>query len=249
MKKPVNRVPACIAALPRWLFACTLVGLGGCSADRRDEPAAAHSGVPGHVTAGGATSGEIIARSKGSEAQGSDGPQGTPGIPQGSGGTTGGPNMGGVTGAQAASDNPPRSNSESRPGTSSAEPGSGKPGGHARIEDDPKQDRPDAPADKEAARKESASKEAAAKAAAERQQQQLVAAMDRVVARWQERQASRSGSATEAVDASRAAPAQQPPRSEKHGGAPASEDVKKPQVQSPQPSGASLPSDAYKHGQ
>ncbi len=229
-----------IAAVPRTLVVGTMLALAGCSGERDDASAAQQSGVPGHIIAGGATSGEVIARTRGAGTAGSDGPEGTPGIPQGAGGTTGGPNMGGATGSQAASDRPGQSTSDTRPGTDAA--GDAKP------------DRPGGSANKEAADKEAASREAAAKeaakAAAERQQQQLVAAMDRAAVRWRERPQGQAGGAPgDAVDGSRAAPAQQPPRSEKYGSAPASEDVKQSQEQSPEASGASLPSDAYKHGQ
>ena len=238
----LSALPAALpAALPRALIACALLSLAACSGgDRRGEAEAPRSGAPGHVSAGGATSGEVIAQAKVSGASASNGPAGTPGIPQGSGGTTGGPNMGGATGAQAASDRPGQGSSDTRPGTSAA--------------GDAKQDRPQGPADRDATNKEAGNKESAAKeaakAAADRQQQQLVAAMDRVALRWRERQAGpQSGKREEGADESRSSPAQQPPRSEKHGSAPASEDVKQPQEQSPDASGASLPSDAYKHGQ
>jgi hypothetical protein len=210
MTEAPRRAPS--AAVRGCLIAGAVLALASCS---RDESPLQESGVPGHVSAGGSTSGEIIARAKEASAQGSGGPEGTPGIPQGSGGTTGGPNMGGSTKQQAVAGQPGQS-----PGT--------------------------APGDKQSAAKETA------KAQAERQQQLLAAAMDRAAARWQERQGQAGpGDSAQAgdLDASKAAPVQQPPRSEKHGSVPASEDVKQPRQQAPDTSGASLPSDAYKHGQ
>jgi hypothetical protein len=239
-------------ALRRTLAVCAVLGLAACSGDRQAESAAQRSGVPGHVSAGGATSGEVIAQAEGQGTGGSAGPEGTPGIPQGAGGTTGGPNMGGSTGAQAASERPARlPSSDGRPGTGATHDekqdrpaGSGSAGTAAGSPDNGK----DAAA-KDTAAKEAAAKEAAAKEAADRQQKQLVAAMERASDHWRARQASpNGGTAADATDDSRAAPAQQPPSSEKHGNAPASEDVKQPQQQSPDASGASLPSDAYKHG-
>lgn len=55
------------------------------------------TGFPGQVTAGGGTSGDVIAQAKGGV--NTQGPSGTPGIPQGKGGNTGGAAMGGTTGA------------------------------------------------------------------------------------------------------------------------------------------------------
>lgn len=50
------------------------------------------TGFPGQVTAGGHTSGEVMAAAGEFQQQGND--QGTPGIPQGSGGNTGGAELG-----------------------------------------------------------------------------------------------------------------------------------------------------------
>lgn len=81
-------------------------------------PATAQAGVrqttfPGQVTAGGGTSGEVMARpsaasaaggnQEGLRGQAADGSvAGTPSIPEGAGGTTSGAAMGGTTGAAAA---------------------------------------------------------------------------------------------------------------------------------------------------
>lgn len=60
--------------------------------DRTTGPAGQvlRTGAPGHVAAGGRTSGEVMAGTARPTEPGSPGPAGTPGIPQGSGGTTGG---------------------------------------------------------------------------------------------------------------------------------------------------------------
>src|SRR5690606_25215807 len=79
----------------RWLPALAVFVLAACGPD---EPQVMENAFPGQVSAGGATSGEIVASAKSSDTKpGSEGPEGTPGIPQGSGGTTSGPNMGGTT--------------------------------------------------------------------------------------------------------------------------------------------------------
>lgn len=53
------------------------------------------TGLPGHVTAGGGSSGEVLSRSQ--QANKSTAPAGTPGIPQGSEGNTSGAALGGTT--------------------------------------------------------------------------------------------------------------------------------------------------------
>jgi hypothetical protein len=61
---------------------------------------------PGHLAAGGKSSGEVM-QQKG-EAVKSSMPSGTPGIPQGAGGTTSGPAMGGTTPGAATAGNAPK---------------------------------------------------------------------------------------------------------------------------------------------
>jgi hypothetical protein len=63
--------------------------------------------APGHIAAGGKTSGEVIAASPEDEKAGTSGPAGTPGIPQGSGGNTGGTALGGALGQQPTANVPP----------------------------------------------------------------------------------------------------------------------------------------------
>ncbi|GAB3538148.1 hypothetical protein GCM10027343_03160 [Noviherbaspirillum agri] len=72
------------------------VSLPGC--DRAgQEREAKQTGFPGQVTAGGGTSGEVMARAASAANTTASMPAGTPGIPQGSGGTTGGAAMGGTS--------------------------------------------------------------------------------------------------------------------------------------------------------
>jgi hypothetical protein len=78
-------------------FIVMLAAIAGCG--ERSEAASAADRVaqtrfPGQVTAGGGTSGEVIARAGGAKSGAY--PGGTPGIPMGSGGNTGGPATGGT---------------------------------------------------------------------------------------------------------------------------------------------------------
>jgi hypothetical protein len=83
-----------------WLAAaaCTVL-LAGCGDRTAVRDGVTQTKLPGHVTAGGPTSGQVIARSGAAAATQ---PAGTPGIPQGAGGNPGGTAMGGSTVAQAA---------------------------------------------------------------------------------------------------------------------------------------------------
>ena len=76
-----------------------LLALAACSNDKPAAGTSAQTGFPGQVTAGGATSGEVMSRTANSVAPM---PAGTPGIPQGSGGNPGGAALG--TAAQAESE-------------------------------------------------------------------------------------------------------------------------------------------------
>lgn len=86
------------------IFAMTLLlalTMAGCN---KDGPATADNGIkqtrfPGQLSAGGGTSGEIMAQAAGGNA--AKAPSGTPGIPQGAGGNTGGAAMGNVGAAGA----------------------------------------------------------------------------------------------------------------------------------------------------
>ncbi len=223
---------------------CVLcLALVACRSENQQTTAAIQTKVAGHVSAGGATSGEVIALSKQSTARVDGQSEGTPGIPEGSGGNTGGAAMGGTskergTDQQAAKDDAARKG---------------------------------APDDKAAADAKAAAEEkgkARADAEADRQKQLLAAAMDRSAERWRQ-QAGAGGKGTPpgaAVDSARgfqqsedqSSASGQPtgrlgagavPRSEKHGTAEPSADVKQPQAQTPEGSGAPLPADAYKPGQ
>ncbi|WP_194721881.1 hypothetical protein [Noviherbaspirillum malthae] len=91
-----------ITALPLVAVVLALT-LAGCN---KDSQTAADNGIrqtkfPGQLSAGGGTSGEVMAQASNSSKAGA--PSGTPGIPQGAGGNTGGAAMGnvGATGANA----------------------------------------------------------------------------------------------------------------------------------------------------
>lgn len=73
-----------------------LVGVAACDERSRSAAGATQTGFPGQITAGGGTSGEVMARTA-QTAQAKDGSYagGTPGIAGGSGGNTGGAATGG----------------------------------------------------------------------------------------------------------------------------------------------------------
>ena len=161
---------------------CLLVACTG--GEESPSTEVAQTGFPGQFTAGGKSSGELLARDN--QQGGSDSAEGTPGIPGGSGGNTGGGRMGGDGG--------------------------------------------------DAAKKKQAE--------AEREKRQLAAAMDRVAAHWRERAATDPAVRTDLPPAGvKQGLEEDVPRSEKHGTAPPSEDVKQP---TPDDSGATVPADAYK---
>lgn len=188
-----------------------LVGLGACgerAAGNRSE--AQQTGFPGHLAAGSKSSGEIMERSQ--QAIKSQMPSGTPGIPEGAGGTTSGPAMGGTSpGSAVAGDKTPE-------GKMAGEVPAAGPAANAV--------------------KPSAAEQAAAKA--QKEKQELAASMDEVARRWRA-EAAKNGWKThpavsnDAVSGITASGAQeqtravQPPvQSEKSGSAAPSEDVKKP---------------------
>jgi hypothetical protein len=82
MKSPIKRIP---------VVGFSLMLLAGLSACDRNDPThnVNQTKFPGQVTAGGSTSGEIMARTNRPTTV-SNSTGGTPGIPKGSGGTTGG---------------------------------------------------------------------------------------------------------------------------------------------------------------
>lgn len=76
--------------------------------------------APGHVAAGGKTSGEVIAASPQGEKAGGSGPAGTPGIPKGAEGNTGGASAGGAPGQQPTANVPPPPVRSEKAGTAPA---------------------------------------------------------------------------------------------------------------------------------
>lgn len=162
----------------------------------------------GMVTAGGHTSGEVMA-AKGESAAPQPGPAGTPGIPRGAGGNTGGAALGGTAPASptpgAAAPTGPASASTQVAGAAPAVAASG-------------------------ALQPASAASAPGEGEAQKQKQELEAAMDAVAARWHARSARgdlppRIAQAA-ASAASAAASAPIVPRSEKFGTAPPSPDVK-----------------------
>jgi hypothetical protein len=77
----------------------TITGCGNRS-DTPPDTGVRQTHFPGQVTADGATSGEVMERSK--KVASSGAPSGTPGIPEGSEGNTGGAALGGTTSGAAA---------------------------------------------------------------------------------------------------------------------------------------------------
>lgn len=99
------------------LLGCCLLAACG-RAPTAAQAGIGQTGFPGQVTAGGGTSGEVMARTgaataasgnqEGMRGQAPGGSvAGTPSIPEGSGGTTSGAAMGGTTGGAAATQSAP----------------------------------------------------------------------------------------------------------------------------------------------
>lgn len=98
--------------------------LGGC--DGSGDNKVKQTGFPGQVSAGGSTSGEVMARA--SKPANTPDPSGTPGIPQGAGGNTGGAAMGGTTGSGTITGARPAPAQEGARGQSTAGAPGGTPG-------------------------------------------------------------------------------------------------------------------------
>ena len=82
---------------PLMLVLAAALLAAGCGAnDEERKLGVKQTGLPGHLSAGGGSSGEVLSRSQ--QADISIAPAGTPGIPQGSGGNTSGAALGGTTG-------------------------------------------------------------------------------------------------------------------------------------------------------
>lgn len=232
------------------IAAAVAAGIAGC--DNTDGSASAGSGVretgfPGQVSAGGGASGEVMARA--GRVPDTRDPSGTPGIPQGSGGNTGGAAMGGTSGAASAQEGvrgqSPASDVSGTPGipegaggTPSGAAMGGTTGGAAATQAPPQQQ-------SAAARKQLAAEQA------EKEKQELAGAMDKVAKRWR-RGAAENGwethpptpvaavpgfeqSATQSSPSGQpggrlgSAADEAPVRSEKLGTAPPSPDVKDPE--------------------
>ena len=218
----------------RLIVLAALLLAGGCTEQHGHMPGAvAQTKFPGQLAAGGLGSGEIMQRA--GQASTSSMPSGTPGIPEGAGGNTSGPGMGGTTpNAAVAGEAPqgkmqgevPLAGDPARAGAANA-PSTRPPGESA-----PAAPVQGAPAQTDAERKA---------AEAKREKEELAASMDEVTRRWRAG-AAKNGwpahpptpvaavagiAASNAQEPGRAA-VPPPVRSEKHGDAAPSEDVKKP---------------------
>ena len=96
-------------------LACAML-LMACSDEGSPSGTIRQTGFPGQVTAGGTSSGEVMSHIQNTVEQM---PAGTPGIPEGSGGTTGGAAMGAAVQSQVAPNvggsNPPPTPSQTAP--------------------------------------------------------------------------------------------------------------------------------------
>lgn len=93
-KAPPPSRPGRALLVPALLLAALLGA--GCDRGPKVEDGVIQTKFPGQVSAGGGTSGEVIAQAGGNKQTAA--PAGTPGIPQGAGGNTGGTRMGGTSG-------------------------------------------------------------------------------------------------------------------------------------------------------
>jgi hypothetical protein len=199
--------------------------LAGCGDRESANDGVARTGFPGMVTAGGHTSGEVMA-AKGSAAPVNPGPAGTPGIPGGAEGNPGGAALGSTapktTNIAATTDAPAGPASAPVPSASAAAGGASAP---AVTTAAAPPGAPGAPASAaaEAAPASSASLSAASAAALEAQNAQaaLERVQDVVAANWK---AHAAGPGFDTVQGG--APVQTLVRSEKLGTAPPSADVK-----------------------
>jgi hypothetical protein len=203
---------------------------GGCTEQHGITPGAvAQTKFPGQLAAGGAGSGEIMQRTK--QSTSSSMPSGTPGIPGGAEGNASGTGMGGTTPNAAVAGDAPK----------------GRMQGEAPLGGDPARAGaanapPTRPQGESSAAAPAAQGEAERKAAeAKKEKEELAAAMDDVTRRWRADAAKNNwpthpATAVASVAGIAASNAQEqsrlatppPVRSEKHGDAAPSEDVKKP---------------------
>ena len=213
--------------------ACALAAVllaAGCTERHGISPGTvAQTKFPGQLAAGGAASGEIMQRTK--QASSSSMPSGTPGIPEGAGGNTSGPAMGGTSPNAAVAGNAPKDKMQGEG------PVSGDPA-RAGAANAP----PTRPHGESAGAAPAVQSDAERKAAeAKREKEELAASMDDVARRWRADAAKNNWpthpptpvAAVAGISASNAQEQTRnstppPVRSEKHGDAPPSEDVKKP---------------------
>ena len=207
---------------------------GGCTEQHGISPGTVRqTKFPGQLAAGGMPSGEIMQRTN--KATTSSMPSGTPGIPEGAGGNTSGPGMGGTTPNAAVAGEAPKGKMQGEV------PLTGDPAKAAAANAPPTrppgESAPAAPAGNAAAQTDAERKAAAAK----KEKEELAASMDDVTRRWRADAAKNNWSThaptpVAAVAGIAASNAQEqsrvstppPVRSEKHGDAAPSEDVKKP---------------------
>jgi hypothetical protein len=97
-KAPPSSRPGRALLVPAVLLAALLGA--GCDRGPKVEDGVVQTKFPGQVSAGGGTSGEVIAQAGGKQTAP---PAGTPGIPQGAGGNTGGAALGGTMPKESAS--------------------------------------------------------------------------------------------------------------------------------------------------
>ncbi|WP_298234937.1 hypothetical protein [uncultured Azohydromonas sp.] len=119
VKTTAPRRPGRVLLVPAVLLAALLGA--GCDRGPKVEDGVVQTRFPGQVSAGGGTSGEVIAQSGGKQAAP---PAGTPGIPQGSEGNVGGAALGGAMpkdGASAAG--VPQGEGPQKAASAAADPG------------------------------------------------------------------------------------------------------------------------------
>jgi len=85
--------------MTRWAVLLSALALAACQRGA-DLHNVQQTKAPGHIAAGGKTSGEVLAASSRPQDAGANGPAGTPGIPQGAEGNTGGTAPGALQGQQ-----------------------------------------------------------------------------------------------------------------------------------------------------
>lgn len=196
------------------LLVATVLLAAGCGGQETKD-GVVQTKMPGAVTAGGRTSGEVMAAN--APAAGVvPGPAGTPGIPGGAEGNPGGANLGSTapkTTDIAATSNAPAGPASAPAATTAASPPGTPPTAAAGAASAPVAAAPLSPA-------------SAAALEAQRAQQALERAQDVVAAHWRARSATQPATATNAP--LNPPPAQIVIRSEKLGTAPPSRDVKTP---------------------